>query len=71
MDGELLKLVRNDERPDELLFRRRSLSWLQQDGNMIDHISIAGNGEAAVVTHSHSLPSSAPGRFGISPSCVS
>ena len=64
IDGELLELVRNDERPDEMLFRRRSLSWLQQDGNVIDRVSIAGNGVTAVVTHNHSLPSSAPSKFG-------
>ena len=70
MNGELLELVRNDERPDEMLFRRRSLSWLQQDGNMIDHVSIAGNGETAVVTHNHSLSSSAPGKFGAFSVCL-
>ena len=48
-NGQLLDLVRSEDQSDKLVFRRRQPSWLQQDGSLIKHISIAGNGEVAVV----------------------
>ena len=49
-EGGLLELVKNEQRPDELIFRRRQQVWLQHDGNVIEHVSIAGNGKVAAIT---------------------
>ena len=48
-DGLLLELGRTDPPADELIFTRRPTAWLHQRGHLVDHVSIARNGEIAVV----------------------
>jgi len=49
-DGLLLELGRTYPQADNLIFRRRRTAWLHQRGNVVDHVSIARNGQIAVVT---------------------
>lgn len=55
-NGEIQELATNEKRPDELVFETRQEVWLQQNRNTIEHVSIAGNGEVAVVLRKYSSP---------------
>lgn len=53
--GLLLELGRTDVPADELIFMPRQTAWLHQRGHVVDHVSIARNGQIAVVARKFDL----------------